>query len=829
MHFLTPPRASPAPPSPADPASRAAQLAAARIAYLDAHAGGEPPWEADEQAADAPSDTAPPADQPLYAPAPEPRPRKRKRGGGGGGGGLAAEQDVTSGGASAGASSGAASDPARAHPAERSRNLGGRPRKVVVVDPNAPPVVKRPPGRPRIHPLPDPNAPKRPRGRPRIHPLPDPNAPKRPRGRPPKHRRKAAAADGDVAQLLPPAPTGAAACDGQDGGASDVAGVSWLNEEASGGASAALFDQEQEGAFPGGEDQEHHQELPPGFALLHPGVSAVRTRAPEPRPQGSDSQDEGSPLTLFSTGSGAESWRSIGALASALDGGVASPRMPTAWACPATHVGGAGGSRLWALCDGTTAPVDAPPPSGCVSTPEANDLLPPVSLCAGEGAAVHATAHGAVSGGIAQAEEEEDSPLGRLPLPRALEHLFDAVRPGEEAPGEGDVAAAHAAVGRHLRSRSPPPPLPTDEPMHIAAAEPPAALPQPSAASCASRVPGFAAAHAPLCQASASSFQSPLAAHHLPRMSLDGDVDVALAQASAAAAAAAAASAAARQLVTPQVWRAGARGALSGGRSSLSSGAGGGSSRSSRGSYLAQLAATAPVPPPAAARAAPSPAAEATLPLLCLVGEAAVTLSSLASPTATGALSPLPLSFSPSPGAKGTACADGAPELAESAGVPSLRLSLPLLHPRGILKALLPADGCGAGTPSGEAAGSSVFALAAAREALSGAADALAVLVKAVERRLSLTAGSPACAAAADAQLAAALAAAAAPAVRAREEAAKLAVRTPDFGGEEARAGHLALGGASAQPSAPQAGMHAGVRKGVRFAPADKLCSYTII
>ncbi|GMK57715.1 hypothetical protein CspeluHIS016_0405490 [Cutaneotrichosporon spelunceum] len=40
--------------------------------------------------------------------------------------------------------------------------------------------IKRKPGRPRIHPLPDPNAPKRKPGRPRIHPLPDPNAPKPP-------------------------------------------------------------------------------------------------------------------------------------------------------------------------------------------------------------------------------------------------------------------------------------------------------------------------------------------------------------------------------------------------------------------------------------------------------------------------------------------------------------------------------------------------------------------------------------------------------------------------------------------------------------------------
>ncbi len=45
----------------------------------------------------------------------------------------------------------------------------------------------RPVGRPRIHPLPDPNQEKKPRGRPRIHPLPDPDAPKRKPGRPRIH------------------------------------------------------------------------------------------------------------------------------------------------------------------------------------------------------------------------------------------------------------------------------------------------------------------------------------------------------------------------------------------------------------------------------------------------------------------------------------------------------------------------------------------------------------------------------------------------------------------------------------------------------------------
>lgn len=47
--------------------------------------------------------------------------------------------------------------------------------------------VKRGPGRPRKHPLPDPNAPKRGPGRPRKHPLPEPDTPKRGPGRPRKY------------------------------------------------------------------------------------------------------------------------------------------------------------------------------------------------------------------------------------------------------------------------------------------------------------------------------------------------------------------------------------------------------------------------------------------------------------------------------------------------------------------------------------------------------------------------------------------------------------------------------------------------------------------
>lgn len=59
----------------------------------------------------------------------------------------------------------------------------GRPRIRPLPDPDAP---KRPVGRPRTRPLPDPDIPKRPVGRPRVKPLPNPDTPKRPVGRPRK-------------------------------------------------------------------------------------------------------------------------------------------------------------------------------------------------------------------------------------------------------------------------------------------------------------------------------------------------------------------------------------------------------------------------------------------------------------------------------------------------------------------------------------------------------------------------------------------------------------------------------------------------------------------
>lgn len=65
----------------------------------------------------------------------------------------------------------------------REKRPVGRPRKHPAPDPDAP---KRPVGRPRKNPVPDPDAPKRPVGRPRVRPLPDPNQPKRPVGRPRK-------------------------------------------------------------------------------------------------------------------------------------------------------------------------------------------------------------------------------------------------------------------------------------------------------------------------------------------------------------------------------------------------------------------------------------------------------------------------------------------------------------------------------------------------------------------------------------------------------------------------------------------------------------------
>lgn len=59
----------------------------------------------------------------------------------------------------------------------------GRPRKNPLPDPALP---KKPVGRPRIRPEKDPTAERRPVGRPRVKPLPDPNQPKRPVGRPKK-------------------------------------------------------------------------------------------------------------------------------------------------------------------------------------------------------------------------------------------------------------------------------------------------------------------------------------------------------------------------------------------------------------------------------------------------------------------------------------------------------------------------------------------------------------------------------------------------------------------------------------------------------------------
>lgn len=90
---------------------------------------------------------------------------------------------------------------------QKPRGKPGRPRKREQNDQAqsaAAQEVKHPRGRPRIHPKPDPNAPKRPRGRPpkpkdaatqpkrprgrpRIRPVPDPNTPRRPRGRPRKN------------------------------------------------------------------------------------------------------------------------------------------------------------------------------------------------------------------------------------------------------------------------------------------------------------------------------------------------------------------------------------------------------------------------------------------------------------------------------------------------------------------------------------------------------------------------------------------------------------------------------------------------------------------
>ena len=69
----------------------------------------------------------------------------------------------------------------------------GRPRKKPLPDPDAP---KRGVGRPRKNPPPDPEAPKRKPGRPRVRPLPDPNQPRRPVGRPRKNKESDTSVNG---------------------------------------------------------------------------------------------------------------------------------------------------------------------------------------------------------------------------------------------------------------------------------------------------------------------------------------------------------------------------------------------------------------------------------------------------------------------------------------------------------------------------------------------------------------------------------------------------------------------------------------------------------
>lgn len=69
----------------------------------------------------------------------------------------------------------------------------GRPRKNPLPDPDAP---KRRVGRPRKNPPPDPEAPKRKPGRPRVRPLPNPNQPRRPVGRPRKNKESDASVNG---------------------------------------------------------------------------------------------------------------------------------------------------------------------------------------------------------------------------------------------------------------------------------------------------------------------------------------------------------------------------------------------------------------------------------------------------------------------------------------------------------------------------------------------------------------------------------------------------------------------------------------------------------
>ena len=368
---------------------------------------------------------------------------------------------------------------------------------------------------------------------------------------------------------------------------------------------------------------------------------------------------DNSPLFDLPAG-GISPWRAVGALADTLLGGMTTspgfmhqPRsMSKGWSvhhgqhavtapAPALVPGSDGGAVSEAAAqpaaDGTAVPLApvrvATASVGARSTDDKDASVDDV-----------VTPQACLSASIVEAQQlqpggvgDDDSPLGRLPLPRALEHFFDAVRPGEDG-GAGDdtpamgvvspvdeAARLHPAAVHHhhaagSRQRSPPPPdvargsqgeatacglaMLAEESLSVALQSPPPAMstmaPPPIAAVRRASAAGTMAAHHAVSGYTTGAPMAPHPAGHIRsgaapgaangRLSLDdSEVAAALEAAAAAATAAAAASVAARQtgiVSTPlsggaAAWRA-ARGAPVGGGAPGSAQGGGGGGSASR-------------------------------------------------------------------------------------------------------------------------------------------------------------------------------------------------------------------------------------------------------
>ena len=623
---------------------------------------------------------------------------------------------------------------------------------------------------------------------------------------------------------------------------------------------------------------------PPASAPAQP-LAALASEAVESPPDSTQAADwDDSPASLDAACGGALSpWRAVGALADTLLGGMTSS---PGFVHGPRGLMGAGKGPLWSSVFtqqqppggggnpgvGPAARDDAAAPSaeavgaamlvaatcGPVAGRQGQDgdlvVTPPSESCGGGAPAgeVAADIHAAGDGG------DGVSPIGRLPLPRALEHLFDAVRPEdagctfEAAPSpedqEGGVAgAAHSHGGRQ---RSPPPPErhtgrndaggrhhtgspPVADSALAMLAEETIALqsPPPAAPSAAAHAPHETAAAYAMHNGGVATGARAGVMH--ARMSLDGEVTAALNAAAAAAQAAAAASVAARQqqqagaMSTPlgsggaAGWRTGKTAGSSAGlpplRLSMPPSAGG-SSRSSRGSYLALLAATAP--PPVASLPASTATAMALVPV-ATTGRPGVVA---ADEQDQSPLSVLTTVSSPSYGNTAVEAAPGGSGML-AGGARNMGSA-----PRGILKATpfaLVSSPPEHGSQQVDAllpGGGAACAAVCARDALLALHEAYEVLAQAVAHRLSLPPNSDV--AIADGALAAALAGAKGPAARAREEAARLAVvATPDVVSEPPVSHPLrySLSGGSAFTCLPPLPGGAGMRKAVRFAAGASL------